>query len=52
MLESAVVKNLQPRRRSSHSNQRPTAGKSDKKLFIVKAPMIFEDDMIPQVQMN
>jgi hypothetical protein len=48
--QPAVVKNISPKRRSSHSNQRPAESK--KKLFVVKAPMVFEDEVIPQAQMN
>jgi len=37
---------LNPRRRSSHSNPRPQ--EKSKKIFVVKAPVIFEEEIIPQ----
>ena len=41
-----TIKNLNPRRRSSHSNQR--VAEKSKKLFVVKAPLVFEEEIIPQ----
>lgn len=38
------------RRKSSYSNHRPVESK--KKLFVVKPPLVFEDDMIPDAQLN
>lgn len=45
-----AVKNVNPRRRSSHSTHR--AAESKKKLFVVKPPLVFEDDMIPEAQLS
>jgi hypothetical protein len=50
MMES-TIKNINPRRRSSHSN-RPHLQEKSKKLFVVKSPMMFEDDVIPQAQIT
>ena len=44
-----TIRNLNPRRRSSHSNPRPQ--EKSKKLFVVKAPVIFEEE-IPQAQIT
>lgn len=46
----STIKNINPRRRSSHSNHRPHLQDKSKKLFVVKSPMMFEDDVIPQAQ--
>lgn len=47
--EGSVVKNIS-RRRSSRSNHRDAESK--KKLFVAKPPLVFQDDMIPQAQLN
>ena len=45
-----TIRNIQPRRRSSHSTAR--AAEKSKKLFVVKAPMVFEEEIIPQAQLT
>jgi hypothetical protein len=45
---STTIRNFNPRRRTSHSNHR----EKSKKLVVVKAPMLFEEEIIPQAQIT
>lgn len=40
---------MNPRRKSSHSTHR---NEKSKKLVVVKAPMLFEEEIIPQAPLN
>lgn len=43
---TSTIRNIQPRRRPSQGHQRTQ--ERSKKMMVVKSPMVFEDELIPE----